>query len=318
MKVSVIIITFLLERLNCLLELLEGLEKQTYRDFEVITVVDENSKYYNVIREKISCNQKVKLFFNKTNKGLAYSRNLGVRYAKGDIVAFVDDDAIPYPNWVEEIVNTYKEDENIGGVAGEVIPSWENNSMMWFPKELWWIISCSYTPISTLKQEVRNGFGTNISFKKEIVEDIGFFNTNLGKKRYKWIANEETELCIRLKEKTGKKIILNPNAKVKHKIFSHRLEIKNITKRAYFEGYSKAFLNSMHKYNVLLTESEYLKQLLFQFYPKFLKGLAFKPFETFKQLLVATLVIIAVGSGYLGYKISSRVHLPTHVAQRVD
>ena len=300
MKVSVIISTYSLERLNDLLELLEGLEKQTYKNFETIVTIDENSKYCDVVREKNRCNQNVKLIFNETNRGLAYSRNLGVKYAEGEIVAFIDDDALPYPNWLEEIVNTYEEDEKVGGVTGEIVPLWENDSMSWFPKELWWIISCSYVAIP-MKQEVRNGIGTNMSFKKKIAEDVGLFNTNLGKKGEKWILSEEVELCIRLREKTGKKIIYNPDVKVKHKVYPYRLKIRNILKRAFYDGYSKALLKSLYKSDVLSPEKSFLKQLLFKFYPRSFKKIIFEPIKTLKELFIVTMVIVAEGSGYLSF-----------------
>jgi glycosyltransferase involved in cell wall biosynthesis len=303
MEISVIVSTYSPERFNDLLDLLDGLESQSSKDFEIIIVVDENLDYFQIVKEKIGCAKHVKLVYNETNKGLAFSRNLGVKHAEGRIVAFIDDDAIPYPNWVEETLNAFK-DENTGGLAGEIIPAWKNESQTWFPRELWWIVSCSYTDRPKICQNVRNGFGTNMSFEKKTLQDAGFFTTALGKQGKKWMVGEETELCIRIGEKTKKRVILNPNVKVKHKVDCYRLQMKNIIKRAYWEGYSKAVLSSMYRKEALSAESTYLKRLLFSFYPQSLKNVIRQPLDTIKQIETVTIVILAVASGYFFCKAS--------------
>ena len=60
----------------------------------------------------------LKLEYNSA-RNLSISRNLGIRLAAGDIVAFLDDDAIPEPEWLDQILAAYA-DEKVGGVGGFV------------------------------------------------------------------------------------------------------------------------------------------------------------------------------------------------------
>lgn len=298
MRVSVVVCTYSSERYGDLMELLESINSQTYENIEIVIVVDGNPEIYQRIRSLERDDMKILL--NKKNMGNNYSRNLGVKHATGDIVAFIDDDAIAEKNWVSNIVETFTEDKDIGVVTGDIIPKWIDDSMKWFPKDLHWIISCSYSEMPTTKQEVRNGFGCNLSFKKEIFEQIGLFDAKLGKIGDSWTAGEEADLCSKVLKKANKKVIFNPEVRVKHKVYPYRIEIKNVLRRAFVEGYSKALLNNQYR-SELSTEFSYIKKLLFGFYPRAFAKLFVKPSIIMKQIFVVTMVIISVASGWLWF-----------------
>ena len=99
----------------------EALTKQTYKDFEVLVILKPSGdKTENIVKnyEKLL---KMKLIFQ--NRGyFVDALNLGLKHAKGDIIAFLDDDVIPFPDWVQRHIETY-EKSDIGGVAGNVIPA---------------------------------------------------------------------------------------------------------------------------------------------------------------------------------------------------
>lgn len=298
---DIIVSAYSFNRYNDLIDAINGIEQQNYKNREAIIVIDENKELYSKINEYILSNDlhAIKLVFNPDNKGLSYSRNIGIAHATGDIIAFVDDDAVPYPEWAETIVDTFRDDE-VGAVTGDIIPLWEHEEMSWFPKELHWMISCSYTMTPNKKEETERGFGTNMAFKRDLLYKVGFFDTNLGIKINRWVGGEETDMFLRIRE-AGKKVIFNPNARVLHKIYSQRISNKNIIKRAFNGGLSVAIMMKVRQYNIKKsTENAYLRRLLFEFYPKTFKEFVKKPSVIpLKQMTIVGAVMVFELIGYL-------------------
>ena len=111
-QVSVVIPTY--ERIEDLSDLLVSILQQTVKPFEVIVVDDTPS---DAIRNKCEeCESQfekndVKLFYlrNPGSQSLTLSRNLGVNLAKGDFITFLDSDVVLEPDYIERIVQVFKE-----------------------------------------------------------------------------------------------------------------------------------------------------------------------------------------------------------------
>ena len=305
--ISIIVSTYSTKRINDFQNLLKSIRNQSYQNIEIVISVDENKELYHKIEKLIpEIEKNIKIIFNPRNEGLAHSRNIGVKNADGDIIAFVDDDAILFPDWAESIVKTF-DGNNIGAVAGDIIPLWENNNMSWFPRELFWMISCSYSMTPDHKCEVERGFGTNMAFRKDIFYKVGMFDSEFGINGEKWTGGEDTIMFLKVKD-NGDKVFFNPDAKVFHKIYFYRIKMLNIVKRAFNGGYSVAKMNKLRKYNISdSTEERYLRTLLFEFYPRgFKKLLTKKSVESLKQIFAVTMVIVSESIGYLIGKLRNR------------
>jgi glycosyltransferase involved in cell wall biosynthesis len=90
---------------------------------EIIVVVDGNKELYNELVKGGIEVDKLKLILNEENLGLSQSRNRGTIEARGDIIAFFDDDAVADKNWVEELVRMYEEHDAIAA-GGKILPKW--------------------------------------------------------------------------------------------------------------------------------------------------------------------------------------------------
>jgi glycosyltransferase involved in cell wall biosynthesis len=101
---------------------LEGLRRQTFRDFDVVVVLKPSGDGSEEVVEKYGKWLSVDLVLQRRGY-VVDALNLGLERVKGDIVAFLDDDAIPFMDWVEKHVKSYEEYENVGGVAGNVVPA---------------------------------------------------------------------------------------------------------------------------------------------------------------------------------------------------
>jgi len=298
-----------MERFQDITELLNCLQPQTYHNFETIVVVEKSNELYEKLQSHVSVEEysNVGIFFNNGPSGLSQARNLGVTKSKGDIIAFIDDDALPFSDWVESMVNTYNE-ESIIGVTGFASPLWENESMKWFPEEFYWIIGCSAFSNMTETQDVRNVWGANMSFSKKAFDLSGLFDEgNFGssvshEKGKSGLIGDDTEFSLRVKRITGKRIVFNPNVRIWHRVHGFRLDAKIIRQYAYKHAYSKAVLRNVYsKYgtgNALTTEQALLKRILFKLLPRTLAGFFKNPIVSWRRLSVTVNVLIFTAYGY--------------------
>ena len=252
----------------------------------------------------------LKVVFNVDKPGISAARNLGIKEANGGIIAFIYDDAVLSPQWAEETAKAYARDASVVGLTGPILPLWEDPSMIWFPREFYWIFACTYHDW-TEPREVRNGYGTNISFRREAFDDGELFPTYLGSERgsesgQQKTTAEETELSLRVRQKTGKHIIYNPNIIVNHKVRKFRLTRAYIRKRAYMEGCSKILIKKHSKDNfkgerLLQTEYALLNRIFLRLLPSILKEFFTNPSIAWRRLSVTAIVLSAIAVGYLSY-----------------
>ncbi|UCE75063.1 MAG: glycosyltransferase family 2 protein [Methanomassiliicoccales archaeon] len=306
MKVSVVICTYDTNRLSDTLSSINSVLSQNYNDKEVIVVVDRNKELYNRLKYLIK-SPKVTLLLSN-NSGLSACRNLARRHVRGGVIAFLDDDAVASKNWLHYLSKCY-EDENVLCVGGRINAHPYTPIPDSFPKEMYWIFGCTYKGHPTQKGEVRNTFGSNISFKKRIFNDVGLFDSTFGRVDKKNTTAEETELCVRIRERYPIcKIIFEPKAIIYHRVYKSRLSLKYILKRGFGEGYSKAKVNKKFKNkNVLLVESKVLSRIVNQSIPERLKKIMTgqEPINNSKQVIHLFLTSGVVLTGYIIGNITS-------------
>ena len=279
------------------IELLDALEKQTIEDFKAIIVVNGNKRYFkrllDVAKHKTEASYEIQVIFNPTDKGIAHSRNIALEYAKSPYVAYTDDDAVPHPHWLEELLYALELDEKVGAVTGPVLCRWQHDTedyASWFPKELYWIIGCTSMNVKGVTM-IRNGFASNLAVKREILLKNGGFGEYLGYGLRNSITGEDTELGIKL-ARLGYVTLWNPNAVVYHRIFRERVKMRNILTRSFIEGKTKAYLSEVYGSNVIKPEANHLQSVV----KRFIKTRSFKS----KALLLHS--TIAVLSGYFAYR----------------
>ena len=271
--VSVIVTTVSRARLSDFRDLVDALKRQDHNDFELIVVVDENKEHYLDVKESVNdCNFPVKVEFNDNNLGLAHSRNLGIHLASGNILAFIDDDAEPYSQWVRTIGEVF-DDPTVGAVTGDIEPRWMVVGMNWFPKELFWMISCSYSITPKERGEIDRGFGADMAFSRIAIEAVGTFDTRYGITKKRWIGGEDTEMFMRVNS-SGYKVIYEPEMRVLHHIHPHRLRLENLIKRAIAQGRGTVILKrGMVGRAPDHSGKSYILDTMFRFVPSKMKGL---------------------------------------------
>ena len=119
--VSVVICTWTGARWHELLEAVESVGLQSHPSLETIVVVDHDPALLVRARAELP---NVVVTPNVEARGLSGARNSGLRLAGGDVVAFLDDDAVAAPDWLRLLAREY-EDEHVLGVGGSIEPVWE-------------------------------------------------------------------------------------------------------------------------------------------------------------------------------------------------
>lgn len=304
MFVSVIVCTYRSDNFENVLDVVASLLNQTYRKTEIIIVVDGNERLREKLATTYNTHDNIQVVASEESIGVSGARNLGIRRARGDILAFIDDDAIAEKKWIESLVNTYQKSDAIA-VGGTVLPIWLAKKPDYLPEELYWLVGLTYQGFGKEGvTEVRNALGANMSFKREVFEKVGSFSQDFGfaRKGASYIQGEEPEFALRMKNKFGKGFLYNPELVVYHKVSKQKTRLRILLKRAFYQGYSKALLKRLSPSpKPLATEGSYLKDLLFKYIPRRIRRvfLWFEPLAEMKQLLVLLVTILAVGLGFI-------------------
>ncbi len=238
--VSVVICAHALERWHDTLAAVASVRDQILAPRETIVVVDHNPALYERLRAALP---DVTVVENREARGLSGGKNTGVAVSRGEIVAFLDDDAIAEPGWLKFLVDSYA-DPRVAGVGGLTLPRWETRRPAWFPAEFDWVVGCTYVGMPRSRAPVRNLLGGNASFRRDVFAAVGGFNNGIGRSGHKRpLGCEETEFCIRLGQGIPGSVLLFDNrAVILHRVPAARCRFSYFRARCYAEGLSKALV----------------------------------------------------------------------------
>lgn len=211
--------------------------------FEIIIVDNGNNDQTKDVFASINHHERCHMSYAREDKlGLSHARNKGVSLAKGGLVVFLDDDEIVPANWLKELIKPYDNDERIACVGGKIIPVFPNDVYpSWYSTAIQGFFGGVDNGDEVHEINPKNEYlgGGNISFKKQLVVDLGMFDTNLGVRSETSYAGEETELYLKVL-KEGYKVYYNPKAVTYHFIEKERISKKYLYRRAFQNGISDA------------------------------------------------------------------------------
>lgn len=226
MKITVILCTY--NRCRSLANALESVAMTTFSkpmEWEVL-VVDNNSKdQTREVFERYSRQYPGRFrYLFESRQGKSHALNAAIRASQGELLAFMDDDVIVDPDWLENLT-TVLEDGDWAGVGGRILPEEKFTPPSWLPLEGDYSLAGMLALFDLGEKGCvldKPPFGTNMAFPRAMFERYGGFRTDMGPCPGSEIRNEDTEFGRRLMAH-GLRLWYEPSATVHHAVSRERL-----------------------------------------------------------------------------------------------
>jgi GT2 family glycosyltransferase len=241
-RASVIIAAYTDERWPDIERVVESVQRQTLQPVETLLVVDNNRELAERARVAFPG---VTIVEHSGARGASAAHNAGVAVAGGDIVAFIDDDAVADLDWLAHLLAPFT-DPKVACTGGSILPAWDGEAPAWFPPEFLWVLGCTYRGLPPTAAAVRNVITANMAIRKPVFDALGGFNVHIGRSGSNALGCEETDLCIRVRQRDPEaQVIYEPAARVWHRVPAQRGNRRYFYTRCFAEGLSKARLSRL-------------------------------------------------------------------------
>ena len=164
--VSVIIPAYTMSRWDSLSEAVASVQAQTVPVLETIVVIDHHPELLARAKRELPG---VRTIPSEGSLGVSGARNTGVAASRGDIVAFLDDDAMASPDWLATLLRHFT-DPDVVGAGGYINPLWETARPSWLPPEFDWAIGTSYLGMPESTAAVRNVWTNSMVIRRRAFE----------------------------------------------------------------------------------------------------------------------------------------------------
>jgi glycosyltransferase involved in cell wall biosynthesis len=245
-KISAIICTF--KRPDYLRQALRSLSNQTLarNDYEIIVVDNAvQPEAEQVVRE--FQNEEIHVrYVTEKEVGLSRARNKGLSEARGRYVAYLDDDARADERWLAALLESFaKSSPPAAAVGGRVWLDWQGRMPRWIPNDQLSLYSyVDHGNQAHLLREDEYLVGANLAFDRELLKEIGGFDSNLGRQGNVLLSGEEAQIVQALRRKDFP-ILYEPAAVVWHTVHRSRQHPSWLLKRMFWDGASQPLLDRL-------------------------------------------------------------------------
>ena len=181
--------------------------------------------------------------------GATRARNAAARAARGEVAAFIDDDARPRPDWLKALLDPFS-DGRVGCVGGRVRLRFEGAAPAWINDALTAYLAAydlGDDPVDlALRPHHEAPRGLNMAVRREALLEVGGFDVRLGPRGSRPSVGEESELCLRLLRR-GRGVRYDPRAEVEHLVDPARLDSAWFLRRAFWTGWGEGFIDARYR-----------------------------------------------------------------------
>jgi glycosyltransferase involved in cell wall biosynthesis len=245
MKISAVICTH--NRARYLRQALESLLGPGLADDQEVVVVNNASTDSTLEVVASFAGRHLRCVYEPT-LGLSHARNAGWRCSRGEYVAYLDDDAVASPGWLDRIVAAF---ESIrprpGCVGGQVLPRWEAPRPPWLADALvpgLTVLDWPHGPRALPNVRREYLVGANLALPRELLERFQGFTPRLDRVGKRLLSNGDIYLEM-LITRAGYSCWYDPAIMVHHHIPASRLAKRWFYRRYYAQGVSDAVMDTL-------------------------------------------------------------------------
>lgn len=224
--------------------LAQGISPERYEVIVVDNASDDDTR--DTVEARLD-DPRVRYVF-EPSLGLAHSRNAGWQAARGEIVAFLDDDAVPADDWLGRVLEVFRSRTPPPGCAGgRVLPIWEGPRPSWLGDPLltgltvidWGSRAHELTDLS--REWV---VGANMAFRTEVLRELGGFTPGLDRTGTRMLSSGDVHMTMKVQE-AGYGCWYDPRIVVHHQVPDARLNKAWFRRRYYAQGLSDAAMDAL-------------------------------------------------------------------------
>lgn len=212
-----------------------------------LLVIDNNShdRTKEVVAEFAATVLPLRYVFEQ-RQGLSNARNRGIEEARGDIIAFTDDDVLIDTGWLENLQKAYHE-LDATCIGGKILPHWEAPPPSWLGEELHGQLALLDLGNERMRLTQPTLWGANLTFRADALRKFGCFDTNLGRTGSKLYGNEEIRLLQGLIDSDAP-VYYCPEILVHHCVPEKRMQKSYFRKWYFDDGELNGFLLGHYRY----------------------------------------------------------------------
>ncbi|MBW4615937.1 MAG: glycosyltransferase [Desmonostoc vinosum HA7617-LM4] len=212
-------------------------------EFEVVVIDNGSCDRTREVVEQRASDSRLKYVFEPTI-GLSVARNTGAKVASADILAYLDDDAVASPNWLQVLYDAYQDNSQLAIAGGKVTLLWPQGI-----QQPYWLSSGLAANLGLydlgdsivyIKQPGLTPRGLNYSIRGAFLKEIGGFDPQLGRVGKNLLSNEELQMTEFALQR-GWQVAYLPQALVAHNVAPERLQRSWFLNRGWWQGISECY-----------------------------------------------------------------------------
>lgn len=256
--ITVIICTY--NREKYIGQLLDSLAKNDYpeSDYEIVLVNNNSTDNTRLICERFAANhQNISFrYVEEHEQGLSAARNRGIKEAKGDIVIYVDDDALVDSDYIRTYAEHFSSFPETMAAGGPIEPLYETAEPSWMSPYTKALLTAWMNYGDKVREYPSGRFpgGGNAAYRKSVFDKVGLFNTDLGRKGTALLASEEKDIFDKMRQ-LGMRVLYLPTPVLHHIIPQAKLE------EPYFDRLTLQIGRSERMRTKSISQGKYVKRL---------------------------------------------------------
>ena len=199
-------------------------------------------------------------YVEEHEQGLSAAKNCGIREAKGDLIVYVDDDALVDDNYLEDYVQWFESHPDTMALGGPIVPLYElGGEPRWMTPYTRALLTAWMDYGRNVRKYPKGRYpgGGNAAFRKCVFEKVGIFNTALGRKGGNLMGSEEKDIFDKM-HSLGMEILYLPTPVLHHSIPPAKLG------KDYFDRLTLQIGRSERQRTLAIGKWKYCKRLIME------------------------------------------------------